>query len=976
MSAGDPTGGDASGTPVAPDPAADALKPERPMPLPRWLRGSTRREGRVRLPLWLTVGANIVITIGLGTWGFSELALKPKLNFFESLYRAVKLYTLDLGPTATGGGAPHPNWQLWVALAFAAALVLRALLALGRDRLAGFAMRRILRGHVIVCGGGVHGTALVTALAGGRGPGEPGTPDDEEHDVVLIDRDPLSASLRSAPAKREWRIVGDAIAGEALLKAGAARAHMIVAITGNDFVNSQIVSSVRELAMQRRVKNRVHVLVQVEDPSLARFLEEESELSHDAAAAVPVVSPFSANSIAAAALVGEAKVKLDSGEEDTLLRMRDGEAPSLLLAGDHPLIDAIVLDVLRRWRVRIMRELEQSSTEHRPPLRMSVYGPGAVARVERLRRRWQPEAQVLTLEGFDSEPAGDGAGEIESWQRKAHEWLRESRRADHAIVVCLDELDAVRQTLELSDVLGERVLITRVSTLSESVLDEHIKDRLASTDVRSLPRLACKPKKMDRLGAEQRLADALESPHLNTREARVSAKAFFAATKLELYSDFTWRVPPSEQPLLEALVSPVPVSALLRAGLRVNLDTPENLRSAAQAMSARGVHDDAFPAWCEYARTLDASSLPALRLELQSLAHDDLAAAVLRLRAFTLGDARALKIPAHENILTGTRRVAIFAGGAKSMSETTAEELEPLLERGLMGYAGTILSGGTEVGLPGVVGRVASRLGLPTVGYVPAGRGDPELYGRLRETASDEFSVREPLAMWEDILGSGIPAQNVRVVVCPGGQITIGEVLLARALGAPVAWIDPAGAAGLPLEDMLPLGADGVLEPPVDAMTIRAFLMWSQVPPELREPLARSLHNSYRRRQRRRKAPGDPALAPWDELIRTFRNSNLAQADDIPNKLALVGRKLDRPGERLTLDLGEVELLAELEHGRFNIERLLAGWRLGERRVERGASPYLKPWNELTEEAKDYDREAIANIGPALRELGWGVVAT
>jgi Trk K+ transport system NAD-binding subunit len=461
-------------------------------------------------------------------------------------------------------------------------------------------MRRALRGHVIVCGGGVHGTALITALAGGRGPDVSG---EEQHDVVLIDLDSTSPGMQASPAEREWRLVADAVAEQTLLDAGVERAHMIVAMTGNDFVNCQIVSAVRALAKKRRLRDRAHVLVQVEDPSLARFLEEETELSRAAAAtAVPVVSPFSANAIAAQSLIRESEVRLESGEQDKLLRMRSSAAPSLLLVGDHPLIDAIVLDSLRRWRVRILRELEQGSADHRPPLRVSLFGPDAVARAQRLRRRWQPEPQVLALEALDSEPSGDGAGEVEAWQRKTHEWLRQGHRADHAIVACLDELDGVKRTLELSRALGDRVLITRVSAQSESVLDEHIKDRLQYTEVKSLARLACKPREMARLGAEQRLGDALASPQIDASRAGTLSAQLFARSELEIHSDSTWRVRPSEIALLESLLAPVPVSALLRAGLTVNLDAPSNLRYVARSLSATGAQLDSFPAWCEYAR--------------------------------------------------------------------------------------------------------------------------------------------------------------------------------------------------------------------------------------------------------------------------------------------------------------------------------------------------------------------------------------
>ncbi len=352
---------------------------------------------------------------------------------------------------------------------------------------------------------------------------------------------------------------------------------------------------------------------------------------------------------------------------------------------------------------------------------------------------------------------------------------------------------------------------------------------------------------------------------------------------------------------------------------------------------------------------------------------DAIAARLLRLRACTLGDTHAVDAPDPGNQLDRNRRVVIFAGGAESMSSLAGAELRSLLERALIGYDGIILSCGTAVGLPGVVGDVAATQGLSAVGYVPKGLGDPKLYPRLRETTGETFTVGEPLAMWADVLGSGIPIGNVRLVACPGGAIAIAEILLARSLGARVAWVDPAGEATEPLYDLLPLGADDVLEPPFDPMTIRAFLSWSSLEPEVREPVARCIHAAYRRAHRKRKAADDPALAPWDELIESLKQSNYAQADDIPNKLALVGKRLVRHGDDLKLTDDELELLAEVEHGRFNIERLLSGWQLGDRRVAQSVTPYLKPWDELADGAKDCDREAVRTIGSALREAGWGV---
>ena len=47
--------------------------------------------------------------------------------------------------------------------------------------------------------------------------------------------------------------------------------------------------------------------------------------------------------------------------------------------------------------------------------------------------------------------------------------------------------------------------------------------------------------------------------------------------------------------------------------------------------------------------------------------------------------------------------------------------------------------------------------------------------------------------MWTDILAAGISPADVSLVACPGGPITRAEILLARALGARVGWLDPKG---------------------------------------------------------------------------------------------------------------------------------------------------------------------------------------
>ncbi len=73
----------------------------------------------------------------------------------------------------------------------------------------------------------------------------------------------------------------------------------------------------------------------------------------------------------------------------------------------------------------------------------------------------------------------------------------------------------------------------------------------------------------------------------------------------------------------------------------------------------------------------------------------------------------------------------------------------------------------------------------------------------------------------------------------------------------------------------------------------------------------------------------------------------------------------------MTFTSEEIEFMAELEHERWNQERLKEGWQLGpERNVEKKISPYLVPWSELPDEIREYDRETVRSIPKLLSQVG------
>jgi hypothetical protein len=140
----------------------------------------------------------------------------------------------------------------------------------------------------------------------------------------------------------------------------------------------------------------------------------------------------------------------------------------------------------------------------------------------------------------------------------------------------------------------------------------------------------------------------------------------------------------------------------------------------------------------------------------------------------------------------------------------------------------------------------------------------------------------------------------------------------------------------------------------------------------LNEKLAQAIHEDYRveKREDMLRKGGDPdkdiSTKMWNELNDGLKDSNRQQADHIDIKLRAIG--LERvaiadprpPVERFGLD--DVELLAEMEHNRWNAERWLQGWTLGSSNKPHKVTPYLVPWNQLSNDIQEYDRQTVRKI--------------
>jgi hypothetical protein len=116
-------------------------------------------------------------------------------------------------------------------------------------------------------------------------------------------------------------------------------------------------------------------------------------------------------------------------------------------------------------------------------------------------------------------------------------------------------------------------------------------------------------------------------------------------------------------------------------------------------------------------------------------------------------------------------------------------------------------------------------------------------------------------------------------------------------------------------------------------------------------------------------------MAPWDELPEYLRTSNRTQAADIARKLRTIGWEIvtadDTDAEPVLLTEAEIYRLAELEHTRWVEQRREDGWSHGvERDITKKVTPYLVPWSQLPEEARELDREPARAIPSLLENIG------
>jgi hypothetical protein len=133
------------------------------------------------------------------------------------------------------------------------------------------------------------------------------------------------------------------------------------------------------------------------------------------------------------------------------------------------------------------------------------------------------------------------------------------------------------------------------------------------------------------------------------------------------------------------------------------------------------------------------------------------------------------------------------------------------------------------------------------------------------------------------------------------------------------------------------------------------------------ERIAQAIHERYRRHQ--------PSIEPWDRLPESLKHSNRSQAAAIPDKARSIGCRIaPLNGPPTSLSPAELERLARDEHERWVKERREAGWTAAAvKDVARKQTPYLVSWEDLSEQVRELDRDAVRGMADVLAEAGLGL---
>jgi hypothetical protein len=157
-----------------------------------------------------------------------------------------------------------------------------------------------------------------------------------------------------------------------------------------------------------------------------------------------------------------------------------------------------------------------------------------------------------------------------------------------------------------------------------------------------------------------------------------------------------------------------------------------------------------------------------------------------------------------------------------------------------------------------------------------------------------------------------------------------------------------------------------------DPMTVRMF---ATVPAlldgEVLEEAARAAHKIYL--AAKKDIVVDPSMQPWENLGLDLKASNrdqIANALEILRYAGFVVAPWTKTSKTIEFTGAEVQRMAAMEHGRFNVERTRQGWKPSEKKdMALKLSPHLIPWSKLPEHVKAWDYSAVKGWPAILKAI-------
>lgn len=140
------------------------------------------------------------------------------------------------------------------------------------------------------------------------------------------------------------------------------------------------------------------------------------------------------------------------------------------------------------------------------------------------------------------------------------------------------------------------------------------------------------------------------------------------------------------------------------------------------------------------------------------------------------------------------------------------------------------------------------------------------------------------------------------------------------------------------------------------------------------EKMAKVIHNNYNKNQLKAYQDKPLEYPTWETLPDTLKYSNIRQARGVFDKLNSYGyvATLEQEGREEIIEYTkeQIEELARDEHDAWWAERKFNGWTYAEEKnVDKKTSPYMLPYDELSETIKELDRDAVRDVFSLIKEI-------